>query len=240
MTSVISTTGSQTTLTNDTLLALQQQTIANRVGDQTPIPTTINGEETIFVEGQVVTNYTGGNRNILRNIKKLMNRKKMMNENMKKINRNKNKIKKMKKMLNRNVKNKENKKRVFQLVDYPKEGQLYGHYTGTHPKQAANKVLTFLAKKINLKNTNHNNQIVFWIVDKDSGKKKCYTGTRIKLMRPNIVKRGNRNIKYWHKNTLIDCKHQGVNMMHPNSNNKNNNNKKSNNNKKNNNRKKKK
>ena len=242
MTSVISTTGSQTTSTNNSLLALQKQNTANAVYDELPTPTSITGEETLYVDGVVVTNLSGGNKNISMKIKRLLNNNNKIKNNMKKMEKNEREINKMRNMLrkmnnkrntrknNKNNNNKNNnnnnnntksRKRVFQLVDYPKEGEMFGNYTGTHPKQAANKVMTVLARRINLKNTNNNNQIVFWIMDKESGKKYCYTGTRIKLVKPKVVRRGNNKINYWHKNSLIECKHQGVNkIMMENNNNK--------------------
>lgn len=232
MTSVISTTGSQTTSTGNSLLALQKQNNANAVYDELPTPTSITGEETNFVNGVVVTNLTGGNKNISKKIKRLLNNNNKINRNMKRMEKNEREINRMRNMLrkmskgvnnkrntrkkNNNKKNNKNntrRKRVFQLVDYPKEGEMFGNYIGTHPKQAANKVMTKLARRINLKNTNNNNQIVFWIMDKESGKKYCYTGTRIKLVKPKVVKRGNNKINYWHKNSLMECKHQGVNKI---------------------------
>ena len=228
MTSVISTTGSQTTSTGNSLLALQKQNNANAVYDELPTPTSITGEETLYVDGVVVTNLSGGNKNISKKIKRLLNNNNKINKNMKRMEKNEMEINKMRNMLrrmNKGVNNKRNtrkknnnknntrRKRVFQLVDYPKEGEMFGNYTGTHPKQAANKVMTVLARRINLKNTNNNNQIVFWIIDKESGKKYCYTGTRIKLVKPKVVKRGNNKINYWHKNSLMECKHQGVNKI---------------------------
>lgn len=247
MTSVISTTGSQTTSTGNNLLALQKQNNANAVYDELPTPTSITGEETNFVNGFVVTNLTGGNKNISKKIKRLLNNNNnKINRNMKRMEKNEREINKMRNMLrkmskgvnnkrntrntrknNNNKKNNKNntrRKRVFQLVGYPKEGQMFGNYTGTHPKQAANKVMTKLARRINLKNTNNNNQIVFWIIDKESGKKYCYTGTRIKLVKPKVVRRGNKKINYWHKNSLIECKLQGVNNIMMKNNNKKNSN----------------
>jgi hypothetical protein len=197
-TTTIATTGTDTTNTSDSLTAIQKQGAANRVYDELPTPTSIIGEETLYSNGTVLTNYTGGgNISLMRNMRMLLNNKKKFDRNNKQINH-------LRKQLNNK------KKRVFKLVDYPKEGKLYGNYTGIYPKQAAKKVLTKLANKINLKNTNKNNQLVFWIMDSKTGKKYCYTGTRIKLMYPSIVKRGNKKIKHWYKNTLISCKDHGL------------------------------
>ena len=241
MTSVISTTGTQSTSTSNSLTALQKQNTVNASYDELPTPTSITGEETNYVNGVVVTNFTGGNKNISKKIKRLLNNNNKINRNMKRMEKNEREINKMRNILrkmSKGVNNKRNtrkknknknknntrRKRVFQLIDYPKEGQMFGNYTGTHPKQAANKVMTALARRINLKNTNNNNQIVFWIIDKESGKKYCYTGTRIKLVKPKVVKRGNNKINYWHKNSLMECKHQGVNKIMMENSNKNNSN----------------
>jgi len=84
--------------------------------------------------------------------------------------------------------NKNNKikktRRVFTIVDYPNVGETYGKYTGKHPGDAADKVLTELAKKVNLKNSNEKNFIFFTIRDISSGKEYSYIGTRVELYKP--------------------------------------------------------
>jgi len=74
--------------------------------------------------------------------------------------------------------------RVFTIVDYPNVGETYGKYTGKHPGNAADKVLTELAKKVNLKNSNEKNFIFFTIRDISSGKEYSYIGTRVELYKP--------------------------------------------------------
>ena len=91
--------------------------------------------------------------------------------------------------------------RVFTIVDYPNIGETYGKYTGKHPGDAADKVLTVLAKKVNLKNTDKKNFIFFTIRDISSnknnksnnknnksnnknGKEYSYIGTRVELYKP--------------------------------------------------------
>jgi len=89
--------------------------------------------------------------------------------------------------------------RVFTIVDYPNVGETYGKYTGKHPGDAADKVLTELAKKVNLKNSNEKNFIFFTIRDislnknnksnnnksnNKNGKEYSYIGTRVELYKP--------------------------------------------------------
>ena len=74
--------------------------------------------------------------------------------------------------------------RVFTIVDYPNVGETYGKYTGKYPGDAADKVLTELAKKVNLKNSNEKNFIFFTIRDVSSGKEYSYIGTRVELYKP--------------------------------------------------------
>ena len=74
--------------------------------------------------------------------------------------------------------------RVFTIVDYPNVEETYGKYTGKHPGNAADKVLTELAKKVNLKNSNEKNFIFFTIRDISSGKEYSYIGTRVELYKP--------------------------------------------------------
>jgi len=77
----------------------------------------------------------------------------------------------------------------YTLVDFPKEGDTYGEYEGKTPKAAANKILTILARKVKLNNSNnnsnHNKFIVFIIRNKKTNKEYKYIGTRIKLNNSN-------------------------------------------------------
>lgn len=85
--------------------------------------------------------------------------------------------------------------RVFTIVDYPNVGETYGKYTGKYPGDAADKVLTDLAKKVNLKNTDEKNFIFFTIRDitpnknnrnskNNRDKEYTYIGTRVQLYEP--------------------------------------------------------
>lgn len=93
---------------------------------------------------------------------------------------------------------------LYNLVDYPNIGNLYGNYKGKTPKSAASKILTFLAKKHNI-SSNTNKLISFTIKNIKTGKEYSYVGNRIKLDKPIEVIINGKKINYWYKNTLT-CK----------------------------------
>ena len=103
-------------------------------------------------------------------------------------------------------KNTKNKKRVFAIVDYPNVGELYGKFVGSYPGVAADKVLTLLSEKIDLKNTDEKNFIFFTIRDitqnNETGKEYSYIGTRIELYEPIKLKNG-RIIKFRNNMTRV-------------------------------------
>lgn len=84
-------------------------------------------------------------------------------------------------------------KRVFELVDYPTMGDVYGNYSGSSPGQAAKKMFNYLAKKTsfndNKKSSNTKNAIIFSLREKgvNSSKKYEYLGTRTKLIKPTVI-----------------------------------------------------
>lgn len=86
-------------------------------------------------------------------------------------------------------------KRVFELVDYPSMGDVYGNYLGSSPGQAAKKIFNYLAKKTsfnvtgNKQNSNTKNAIIFSLREKgvSSPKKYEYLGTRTKLIKPTVI-----------------------------------------------------
>jgi hypothetical protein len=113
--------------------------------------------------------------------------------------------------MNSNNKNKKNKKRVFVIVDYPNIGETYGSFSGSSPGNAADKVLTLLAEKIDLKNTDEKNFIFFTIREITSNnnqnnkiktKEYSYIGTRVELYEPIKLKNG-RIIKYRNNMTRV-------------------------------------
>ena len=178
-TSSFMTTGSTQSTTNDTLTTLQQQNALNRTYDELPTPTNITGEEVVSENGFIAVDYTGtGGYHINKNHR---NHKHRMGKNKK-------------------------DKKIYKIMGYPEPDSVYGNFTGSWPAQAAHKALTNLSRKVNLHNSNDLNQIKFWIIDEETGKKYCYIGSRIKLMKPNIIinKKGQK-VKFWYKTTLRKC-----------------------------------
>lgn len=92
--------------------------------------------------------------------------------------------------------------KVFTVVDFPKKGKNYGRYYSDSPKAAAKKAFSKLSRKINLKNSNQRNLLVFTIKNLDSGKKFKYIGTRVELFEPITIKRANKVITYKYKNII--------------------------------------
>lgn len=92
----------------------------------------------------------------------------------------------------------------YTLVDFPREGETYGEYEGRTPKLAANKILTILARKIKLNNSNNsdNKFIVFIIRNINTRKEYKYIGTRVKLNKPKIVYYNGKEVKHYYKNIV--------------------------------------
>lgn len=193
------TSGSTTSDTNNTLSALQKQNELNRSYDELPTPTNIDGEKVVSENGFIAVNYSGtGGFTFNKLNKKKLNRNRL---NRNRLNKNKLNIHKL---------NKKGKKKVYKIMGYPYVNENYGNFTGSWPAQAAHKALTVLARKINLKNSDDMNQIKFWIIETKTGKKYCYIGSRIKLVRPNIIiNKNGKKVKFWHKTTLRKCEFKG-------------------------------
>jgi hypothetical protein len=105
----------------------------------------------------------------------------------------------------RNIK-KVKKERVYELVDFPKHGNVYGTYKGSTPKQAAKKAFSKLARSSNLNNSNQK-FIVFVIRAKVPNKHGIkrefkYMGQRVKLERGIEIKRGNKTVTIKYKNIV--------------------------------------
>lgn len=95
--------------------------------------------------------------------------------------------------------------RHFTVLNYPKEGENYGWYAAKSPKRAASKAFSQISRKIGLNNNSEKNFMVFSIQERTRNtKNKTYTymGTRVKLNKPLIIKRGNKEIKYYYKNVI--------------------------------------
>jgi hypothetical protein len=101
---------------------------------------------------------------------------------------------------------KSKKEKSYELVDFPKQGQSYGTYTGSTPKQAAKKAFSKLARSSNLNNSNQK-FIVFVIRQKQPNKHGIkrefkYMGQRVKLEHNIEIKRGNKIVTIKYKNIV--------------------------------------
>jgi hypothetical protein len=96
-----------------------------------------------------------------------------------------------------------NNNKNYCIVDFPEDDQIYGNFTGSIPKKAANKAFSFLLKFLNedINNDLSGKFIVFTIKNIESNKTYKYIGTRIQLKNP-IFSKDNRNIKYLYKNVI--------------------------------------
>ena len=97
--------------------------------------------------------------------------------------------------------------KVYSILNYPKKDEIYGNFKGRYPAQAAHKALNFLAKKTNMKNTNNMNHIMFYLVNVKNGKKYCYIGSRIELVKPKVIKFKNKEKPqfFYFKTILRKC-----------------------------------
>jgi|TARA_B110000858_G_scaffold139347_1_gene158206 hypothetical protein len=104
---------------------------------------------------------------------------------------------------------------IYQIVDYPSQGENYGSYKGKSPGQVAKKVTTFLGRKAGLYNKNNNSKkfIVFTIVNNRTKKEYKYTGTRVKLDKPIKIYIKDTEIEYNYKTivTKYDKNHNNMN-----------------------------
>ena len=99
--------------------------------------------------------------------------------------------------------------RSFTIIDYPKEGEVYGRYLSNSPGRAANKAFTQLSRMMNIKNSNNKNYLVFSIKETTNGSNKQkykYIGTRIKLHKPIVINKGGKLIKINYRNVVAKYK----------------------------------
>ena len=97
--------------------------------------------------------------------------------------------------------------RSFTIVDFPNDGENYGRYMGESPKRAAQKAFSSLSRKIDLKNTDDKNLLVFTIKDttlNGNKKKYKYVGTRVELDEPIKRKINGKKIIYKYRNILTN------------------------------------
>ena len=131
------------------------------------------------------------NRNINRTNKTMS-----INDDNRRVNRNRNINNTTNNNKHKNTNNNKNThRRTFSIVDYPSIGELHGNYRAKYPENAAEKVLSELAKRVNLKNTNDKNFIFFTIRDQKSGNEYSYIGTRVELYQPVKLNNG-QTIRY--------------------------------------------
>jgi hypothetical protein len=90
----------------------------------------------------------------------------------------------------------ENKKYIYTLLNFPKEGTNYGLFKSTSPKRAAKKAFGKLAKSIGLTNAN-GSFIVFSIKNINTKKEYKYIGSRVKLVKPiEVILKNGKKIYY--------------------------------------------
>ena len=99
------------------------------------------------------------------------------------------------------------KKKIFTIVDFPKDKECSGRFISSIPKKAADQAFSYL---INYMNINKNDEddllgkfIVFVIKDIDNNKMYKYIGNRIKLKNPIIkINKDGSKIEYHYKNVI--------------------------------------
>jgi ABC-type enterochelin transport system ATPase subunit len=93
-------------------------------------------------------------------------------------------------------------KNYYTIVDFPKENQTYGKFSGTCPKNAASKAYSVLFKHLKDKENLFGKFIVFVIRDINNNKEYKYIGNRIKLENPVVVSKNGKEIIYNYKNVI--------------------------------------
>ena len=93
---------------------------------------------------------------------------------------------------------------IYSIVDFPKDGQKYGKFEGKYPKIAATKAFSFLMNFMNRQNNDDltGKFIVFVIKENNTNKYHKYIGTRVKLHKPIIVKKNNKDVTYKFKDVV--------------------------------------
>lgn len=92
-------------------------------------------------------------------------------------------------------------KDIYSILDYPTKNKMYGEFTGSSPKRAAQKAFSKLVKFSGVR-TNSNDFIVFTIVNKRTNKVYKYLGKRNKLTSPKTIYRDGKKIEYKFVNTV--------------------------------------
>jgi|688.fasta_scaffold329398_2 hypothetical protein len=96
------------------------------------------------------------------------------------------------------------KKYNYTILNYPKEGDKYGKYSGKTPGIVANKIFNKLMKYYNfIDNMDGKKYLVFEFENMDTGKIYEYIGTPIKLQNPMTVNIHNKNISVDHRSIVV-------------------------------------
>ena len=97
--------------------------------------------------------------------------------------------------------------RFFEVIDYPKNGINSGNFKGKYPGQAARKIFNKLAKSLNFTNSANKNILVFEIREKkENAKILKYVGTRVTLVKPNIIYKNGKPIVFKYKPVVTSYK----------------------------------
>jgi hypothetical protein len=92
----------------------------------------------------------------------------------------------------------------YTILNYPKEGQKYGNYTGKSPGIVANKIFNKLMKLYKFTdNMDGKKYLVFEFENVDTGKVYEYIGTPIILQNPMSVNIHNHNISVTHRSIVV-------------------------------------
>ena len=93
---------------------------------------------------------------------------------------------------------------IYSIVDFPKDGQNYGNFEGRYPKSAALKSFSFLMNFMNKENNGNltGKFIVFVIKENSTNKLHKYIGSRVKLYKPILIRKNNKDINYIYKDVV--------------------------------------
>lgn len=104
-------------------------------------------------------------------------------------------------LFSQDTKSNNKQKKSFTIVDYPNEGETSGRFISTSMTKAAYKAIHKLSKDLNV-DSDHRQFISFWMKETTRGSDKNevqYIGTRIKLHKPIIINKNNKEIVYNYK-----------------------------------------
>jgi hypothetical protein len=95
-------------------------------------------------------------------------------------------------------------KNIYILLNFPKEGEKYGKYSGKSPGIVANKIFNKLMKHYNFTdNVDGKKYLVFEFQNTNNGKIYEYIGTPIILQNPVSINIHNKNINITHRSIVV-------------------------------------